>query len=369
MLCILAHKKVVIKPIIRCSHVAFKPHTSSIWSLRWVVFSHLVSEYVGRFASPMCMTVWITNKKLRTVIMANRLKRTALFIMIGFAAMATNAETRVIMLGTGTPVPSAERAGSGIAVIYNDEAYLFDVGHGTVQRAIQAWKAMDAPELNPPMIKNVFLSHLHSDHTLDYSELAATYWWRRDAPLQAYGPKGLQDMTDGYYQMQNTDISLRINGNQPVRDINMYKVAVTEIPKDGIVFDSNDVTVEAFSVTHGDIDPAYGYKITTPDKTIVFSGDTTYNKNLIDKAKGADILIHEVISEAGWRALDKDWQHYHHSSHTLTSELAKVANETKPDLLVLTHVLHYGAPIETAYDEVTALYKGKVVLANDLDEY
>jgi len=292
-----------------------------------------------------------------------------LFATVAFSIVAANAETRVIMLGTGTPVPSAERAGSGVAVIYNNEAYLFDIGHGTVQRSIQAWKTMDAPELNPPMIKHVFLSHLHSDHTLDYSELAATVWWRRDNQLHAYGPKGLQDMTDSYYDMQKTDISLRINGNQPVNDVNMYKVAVTEIPKDGIIFDEDDVTVEAFSVTHGDINPAYGYKITTPDKTIVFSGDTTYNENLIKKAKGTDILIHEVISEAGWRALDKDWQHYHHSSHTLTSELAKVANETKPDLLVLTHVLHYGAPIETAYDEVSALYDGKVVLANDLDEY
>lgn len=84
------------------------------------------------------------------------------------------------MLGTGTPIPSAERAGSGFAVIYGGEAYMFDVGHGTVQRAIQAWKTMDAPELNPPKIKNVFLTHLHSDHTMDYSELASTYWWRRE---------------------------------------------------------------------------------------------------------------------------------------------------------------------------------------------
>ncbi len=82
-----------------------------------------------------------------------------------------------------------------------------------------------------------------------------------------------------------------------------------------------------------------------------------------------DILIHEVISEEGWKALTPDWQTYHHSSHTLTSELAKIANEAKPNLLVLTHVLHYGAPIETDYSEIKALYNGEVVLANDLDEY
>lgn len=149
----------------------------------------------------------------------------------------------------------------------------------------------------------------------------------------------------------------------------MYKTAVNEVLKAGIIFDKNNVTVEAFSVNHGDIDPAYGYKITTPDKTIVFSGDTTYSENLTEKAKDVDILIHEVMSEEGWKVLTPEWQAYHHSSHTLTSELAKVANKAKPNLLVLTHVLHYYAPVETAYSEIEVLYKGKVVLANDLDEY
>lgn len=297
------------------------------------------------------------------------MKGMSLLAVAALSIGVAHAETRVIMLGTGTPVPNAERAGSGVAIIHNDEAYLFDLGHGTVQRAIQAWKNMNVPALNPVKIENVFFTHLHSDHTLDYPELAATYWWRRDNQLHAYGPTGLQDMTNGYYAMQKIDISLRLNGNTPVRDANMYKVDVTEISKDGVIFADNDVTVEAFTVSHGDIEPAYGYKVTTPDKTIVISGDTTYNDNLIKKAKNADILIHEVISHEGWSALDKNWQNYHQLSHTLTTDLAKIANKTKPDLLVLTHVLHYGAPIESAYDEVSALYKGKVVLANDLDEY
>lgn len=301
--------------------------------------------------------------------MKTMMKRATLLAALFFSIGGVQAETRVIMLGTGTPVPSAERAGSGLAVIHDGEAYLFDAGHGTVQRAIQAWKTMDAPELNPHMIKHVFLSHLHSDHTMDYSELAATYWWRREARLNAYGPKGLQDMTDGYYDMQKTDISLRTDGIQPINDKTMYRVAVHEIPKDSIIFNKNGITVEAFSVDHGDIEPAYGYKITTPDKSIIFSGDTSYSENLIKKSKGADILIHEVVSEEGWNALPSDWKAYHGAAHTLTSELAKVANKAKPDLLVLTHVLHFGAPIETAYSEVKELYDGEVVLAKDLDEY
>lgn len=279
------------------------------------------------------------------------------------------AETRVILLGTGTPVPDGERSGPGLAVIHHGEAYVFDAGGGMVQRAIQASERLGAPELYPPRIRHLFLSHLHSDHTLDYPELAGTYWWRREAPLNAYGPTGLQQMTDGYYDMQAIDINLRTRGNQPVKDPEMYRVNVHEIGADGVILDENGVTVEAFSVNHGDISPAYGYKITTPDRTIVFSGDTTYSDKLIEQAKGADVLVHEVISEAGWKALTPDWQAYHHSAHTLTSELADIANQARPGILVLTHILHYGAPIETALTEIQAGYDGKVVLANDLDEF
>lgn len=292
----------------------------------------------------------------------------AAFLALVVAAPA-GAETRVIVLGTGTPVPNGDRAGSGLAVIHDGEAYLFDAGQGMVQRAIKAWKDLDAPELYPSDITHLFISHLHSDHTLDYSELAATYWWRRKERLNAYGPTGLQAMTDGYYQMMAADIALRTTGSNPVADPTMYQVNVTEIPQDGIVFDENGVTIEAFSVPHGDIVPAYGYKITTPDKTIVFSGDTSYSEIVAEKARGVDILIHEVVSEEGWRALTPDWQAYHRAAHTLTGELADIANQAQPGTLVLTHIAHYGAPIESALTEVQAHYDGKVVLANDLDEF
>jgi len=300
-----------------------------------------------------------------------RIKSIATAVGLAVAVFSTqaSAETRVIILGTGTPVPNAERSGPGLAVIHNDDAYLFDAGGGMVQRMIEAWETMDAEPLYPTKVKHLFLSHLHSDHTLDYPELAATYWWRRTDKLNAYGPVGLQAMTDGYYEMQAIDIALRTGGNQPVKDPTLYQVDVHEIGDDGVIFEEGGVTVEAFSVNHGDIKPAYGYKITTPDKSIVFSGDTTYSETLTEVAKGADVLVHEVISEEGWKALPPEWQAYHHSSHTLTSELAKIASESRPGVLVLTHILHYRAPIETAKTEIEALYDGKVVLANDLDEF
>ena len=118
---------------------------------------------------------------------------------------------------------------------------------------------------------------------------------------------------------------------------------------------------------HGEIRPAFGYKITTPDKTIVISGDTRYSAKLVEMARGADILFHEVISEEGLKGLETFWQNYHSSSHTTSSELARVANAARPGLLVLYHVAFYGAPADSALKEVQALYKGRVVMANDLE--
>ncbi|MEH6473534.1 MAG: MBL fold metallo-hydrolase [Halopseudomonas sp.] len=291
-----------------------------------------------------------------------------LFGMVAMSSLAI-ADTQVVMLGTGTPVPDGDRAGPSTAVIYNGEAYIFDAGGGMVQRAIEAAEKKGIKALYPTNIKHLFLTHLHSDHVLDYSELAATYWWRRSAQLNAYGPKGLKSMTEGFYSMLSTDITLRTSGSQPVKNPTFYQVKVQEFDKGGWIIQDGDVTIEAFDVSHGDIDPAFGYKVTTPDKTIVISGDTAYDEKIAEIAKGVDILVHEVINEAGWSKLPKFWQKYHASSHTRTGELAKIASKARPGLLVLTHILHYKAPIESTLTEVQAGYDGKVVLANDLDVF
>ena len=97
----------------------------------------------------------------------------------GPSAEELSRETQVVVLGTGTPVPDAHRAGSSTAVIHKGEAYLFDVGAGAVRNAAIARYRYDIPSLYPTQICCVFLTHLHNDHTQDLSELATTMWWRR----------------------------------------------------------------------------------------------------------------------------------------------------------------------------------------------
>ena len=132
------------------------------------------------------------------------------------------APTRVIVLGTGTPIPDAFRAGPSIAVIHKGESYLFDAG--AVRQAAIARYKYDIPSLYPSLICCVFFSHLHSDHTMDFSELAHTLWWRRSEGLRAWGPAGIEQIAKGLGEMIAVDAELRINGLQPVQNPDGFRV-------------------------------------------------------------------------------------------------------------------------------------------------
>jgi len=278
------------------------------------------------------------------------------------------APTRVVVLGTGTPIPDLRRAGPSIAVVHKGEAYLFDVGAGAIRNATIARYKHDIPALYPSQICCVFLSHLHSDHTMDIAELAYTLWWRRNEGLKVWGPKGANILIEGLTLMMSTDIDIRTSGNQPLPNPRGYMVDTTLL-KEGIVFEKDDLKIEAFLVNHGDIKPAYGFKITTADKSIVISGDTAYSEVLAEKARGADLLFHEVISDKGLMKNTPFWQDYHSRAHTSALSLAKLANLAKPELLVLYHGLFYGTKEDGVLNEVRSVYKGKVILAQDLDVY
>ena len=285
----------------------------------------------------------------------------------------------VYMAGTPNACPNAN--GPSSAVVVGDRAYLVDFGPGVVRQASAAYfNGVDA--LRPDLLTVAFCTHLHTDHTAGYPDLIFTPWvLERPVPLKVFGPKGLQHMTDHILQAYETDIDFRIHGFEKANESG-YRVEVTEI-ESGIVYRDDLVTVEAFPVSHGTLE-CYGYKFTTPDRTIVITGDTAPLDLVAEKSKGCDILLHEVEYAAGISCREPKWQKYHREVHTLSTDLAGVAKKANPKLLVTYHRIyhmnvqdnHKNLAAEMAWRDAAILdeirdagYDGYVVNGKDLDVF
>ena len=283
----------------------------------------------------------------------------------------TAAETRIVMLGTGTPNTEPARSGPAIAIVVDDWPYLVDFGPGVVRQAAAMSPAFggDIDGLAVEKLSRAFLTHLHSDHTVGYPDLIFTTWTMgRAAPLEVYGPEGIVEMTDHVLEAWREDIRYRVYGLQPANDTG-WRVNAHEV-SEGVVYEDERVTVEAFPVVHGSWPNAFGYRFTTADRVIVISGDAAPSATLEKYARGADVLIHEVYSAAGLRARDDEfWQRYYDVNHTSGPELGEIASRAKPGLLVLYHILPAGADTGQIIDEVRQHYDGEVVAAKDLDVF
>lgn len=290
-------------------------------------------------------------------------------------AVAQTSRTQIVMLGTGTPVPDPDRSGPATAIVVDSVAYLFDAGTGVVRRAaaagrngIRAFAGRTATGQPSPRFDRVFLTHLHSDHTLGLADVIFTPWIQgRRAPLDVYGPPGTSHLVSGILDANSEDIAERLRASGgPSPD--GWKVVVHEVIT-GIVFQDSRITVRAFQVPHAGWKYALGYRIETPDRTIVISGDTRANSNIADQCRGCDVLIHEVYSDAGFASLPPERQAYHAQGHTSATQLGDIATRAKPGLLILYHQLFFGSTEEKLLSEVRSGFTGRVVSAHDLEVF
>ena len=280
---------------------------------------------------------------------------------------AQNTETKLILLGTGTPFADPTKSGPSLAIVVNNTSYIVDCGPGVVRRAAEASK-LGFPSLEAAQLKTLFITHLHSDHTIGVADIILTpAVLDRNAPIRIYGPVGSKKMTDDLMSAYKEDIAIRINGLEK-GDAIAYQVYTNEI-KEGQIYKDSNLTVTAFNVQHGQWDNAFGFVFQTKDKKIVISGDCTYSENLIKYAKDCDILVHEVYSDAGLKKRTQRWQDYHSTFHTSTYQLADIANKVKPKLLILNHQLTFGTSLQSLLDELKSKYAGPVVNGADLDVF
>ncbi len=273
----------------------------------------------------------------------------------------------VVVLGSGTPNADPDRSGPAVAVIVNGRSYLVDCGPGVVRRAAAAMRK-GVPGLRMPELTRVFLTHLHSDHTLGYPDLIFTPWvLGRTEHLAAYGPRGLAEMTTNILAAWKKDIAVRTEGLEQ-GNATGYRVDVHEIAP-GVVYKDANVTVKAFAVKHGSWDESFGYRFESADRTIVISGDTAPTDAVVKACDGCDVLLHEVYTWGPGAAGNQPGREYFAAFHTSTAELAGIAARAKPKLLVLYHQVFHGETEGELLRQVRAGYSGAVVSAHDLDVY
>jgi len=250
--------------------------------------------------------------------------------------MATSAPDtlRVTLLGTGGPPPILDRFGPCTLVEAGSEKFLFDAGRGALQRLFQL-------KIRFSEITGLFLTHLHSDHVVGIPDLWLTGWinqaWGgRQVPLPVWGPLGTKEMM--FHLEKAYQFDIRIRTHYPKEGVRV----VAEEFTDGVVYDKNGLKIRAFLVDHGRIKPAYGYRIDYAGKSVVISGDTRFNENVIRFSQGVDLLVHEVIGMSDEFLQKSEFGKTIASNHTTPQDAGEVFRRADPKLAVYTHILFFG---------------------------
>ena len=267
---------------------------------------------------------------------------------------------RVTLLGTGNPRPVMSRFGPSTLVEAGGRYFVFDCGRGVPQRLYQ---------LGIPFndVNTLFLTHLHSDHTVGIPDLWLTGWvMGRKTPLRVWGPEGTVAMMKGLEEAYSFDVHIRRDVDEQLPGEGA-KVEAHDIEQ-GVVYERDGVKVTAFTVDHGVVKPAYGYRLDYAGRAVVLSGDTRPSENLVHFAQGADVLIHEVLDLDAYRAADKIYSPEQIqkviSHHTTAEEAGTVFARVKPRLAVFSHVVPPNAPNVIA--EARKHYAGPLELGEDL---
>ena len=294
--------------------------------------------------------------------------------------------TLVITLGTaGGPRPRVDRAQSANLVVVNGKPYLVDVGENVVRRLTQAG-------VNILGVDQVFITHGHSDHTLGLPALLATQWeFQRRKPIEIIGPPGTSKLVADALIFLSSNSAIRFAEGFPSPIDNIVKVS-DAMP--GIVFQDENVTVHAVENTHFHFpegSPAFGrfksysYRFSTSDRSIVFTGDTGPSPEVTALAKGADLLVSEVMpveqlvelykKNGTWQAKSPEeqagWLRHQMEEHLSPEAVGQLAVDAGVKKVVLTHLV----PIESEQgykdvaERVARIFHGPVLIAKDLAKY
>ena len=293
--------------------------------------------------------------------------------------------TRLITLGTqGGPNPRAHRAQSSNLLIVNGTLYVVDAGDGVARRL--AKRGIDIREIGP-----IFLTHLHDDHTAGLGTLMSVAWdQNRTKPINVYGPPRTEELVKAAVQYFSISAEIRIADGG--RTAPIAQVFVGHNVGTGVVYQDANIKVTAVENSHFDFHKgaaagkhkSYSYRFETPDRVIVFTGDTGASDAVTELARGADLLVTEtasfqdrmdmMIKTGQWQAMTATEQvgiqEQATLGHMTTEIIGRMAARANVKTVVLTHLTYKpDGDYAPRADEVRKHFSGQVVIAKDLMEF
>jgi len=267
----------------------------------------------------------------------------------------------VTLLGTGNPRPTVERAGPSQHLQLGQSSVLVDCGSGVARRMLEGGLSIEA-------IDYLFLTHQHSDHTVDLAHLLISRWvMGRAEPLTIFVPPGIQEFVRRVLYAFEVDIKARSLGRPTPLSVDVHEVTTGEVLK------TPDWRALCFLVDHGPLlpgEPYLGYRFEDDAHKVVISGDTVPCDAVADAAKGADLLIHELnVSSPSRDPHDNPelpaGERRVASGHTCPHDVGRIAAAAGVPRLVLSHL---SPATDTAWiqDAVGKDYDGELVVGKDL---
>ena len=280
--------------------------------------------------------------------------------------------TRIILLGTkGGPTLATRtnRSNSATLIVINEVPYLIDCGYGVSRQLISAGISLNR-------LRYIFITHHHSDHNLEYGPLLYNASVASQSiRIDTYGPPGLQKLTNDFFEYERFDIETRLadEGRADARKA----ITIHEFDAAGVVMQNDDVKITSCRVRHPPITQSYAYRFDAKDRSIVISGDTAYAPELAEFAKGADVLVHEVMYLPAIEKLIKQngaatrLQEHLLAAHTSTEDVGRIAAQAGVKTLVLSHFVPGDDPSitdEQWSEGVRKHFKGRIIVGKDLME-
>jgi ribonuclease BN (tRNA processing enzyme) len=302
---------------------------------------------------------------------------------VGQPSQPSKAGTRVITLGTqGGPFPQAHRAQSSNLLLVNGTQYIIDAGDGVARRLAKG-------KFSTAAIGTIFLTHLHDDHTAGLGTLMSAAWdQNRTSSINVYGPPRTNELVKAAIQYFNISAEIRIDDGG--KTVPLSQVFFGHDVGTGLVFQDANIKVTAVENSHFDFHKdrgkhkSYSYRFETPDRVIVFTGDTGRSDAVAELAKDADLLSSEtntfddrkqmMLENGQWQRMTEaereGLQRQGTFGHMTQRMLGEMANRANVKTVVLTHLTYSpSGNYERRAEEVRKYYSGPVILAKDLMEF